>query len=115
MLDRSGEQDAYLWRALKHCSHLPRDRVRVAKAAGANVLELVEENDDTPLVALGQPLCKPQGGVERPPLILLGSREIERELDVISEIVTRSNRCSRSQRIENDLAGIYCISNRTAK
>ena len=115
MLDRSGKEDAYLWRTLKDSSHLPRDRLRVAKAAGADVLELVEEDDDAPLVTLGHLLCEPQRSVERLRWILLGSSEIERELDVLAEILPRADRCRRPQRIENALSGVKRIANRAAE
>ena len=104
VLDRSGEQDAHARRALEDGAYAPGHRVRLAESPARHILELVQEQDHPPLVSLGEPLSQPESAVEGDQGLLLRPSEIEGELDVLAQILSRAQRGRGSQRLE-DAAG----------
>lgn len=89
VFDGAGEQDADVRRALEDSAHLPRQHARVAVEAAGHLLELVEEEDEPPVVGRGDPLGQLPSRGERARRVGVGTGHRQGELEVIAEVLSR--------------------------
>jgi hypothetical protein len=92
--DTRGELTGHGWRLLKDRAHEVHQLVGVAKRVTgcAELLELVEEQDERLPVVLADALEQPEGVLEVPPRIPPAETRVEGKLHAVTELSAESNR-----------------------